>query len=58
MRITHKDGYKSGDYWVICPRCGWDWLKSQMVIESETGKEVCPECADEPSSTKSISAKW
>ena len=58
MRETHKQGYKPGNYWVVCPRCGWDYMKSDLVVEPGTGKEVCKRCADDPPEAKSKSAKY
>lgn len=52
MRETHVDGYKPGDYWVTCLRCGFEYRKSEMVIEY-TGKEVCKPCCDEHPKTPS-----
>jgi hypothetical protein len=57
MRETHKQGYRPGDYWVTCSRCGWDYLKSELVTEA-SGKEVCKDCADDDNNVKSIGAKW
>jgi len=58
MRQTHKQGYTPGDYWVECPRCGFDYLKSEMKVEPGTGKEVCPRCVDDPPETKSQRTNW
>ena len=57
FRETHKQGYKPGDYWVKCPRCNWDWLKSELIVE-HTGKEVCPRCKDDAPEVKSKGANW
>lgn len=57
MRHTHVSGYRSGDYWVVCPRCGFDWLQSRMVEEEDTGKVVCPDCKDDSEKSESISRK-
>ena len=58
IRETHRQGYVAGDYCVSCPRCDWDYLKSEMVVEDATGKEVCPRCKDDAPEVKSISARW
>lgn len=53
MRETHIDGYKPGDPWEVCPRCGLDYRASEMIVE-HTGKRVCREmCADEHPKTPS-----
>ena len=33
-------GYKAGDYWMVCDRCGFDYRRSQMRQEW-TGLWVC-----------------
>lgn len=46
MRETHVDGYKPGDPWETCPRCGFEYRASEMTVE-HTGKRVCKPCSDE-----------
>lgn len=53
MRQTHTDNVICwGDYWVECPRCGFDYRKSEMVLEY-TGLEVCKDCCDNHPQTPS-----
>lgn len=36
-------GYKAGDNWCECPRCGFDYYASELKKEW-TGKYVCKKC--------------
>lgn len=36
-------GFKPGDYWMICDRCGFKYRQSQMKKEW-TGSIVCTDC--------------
>lgn len=29
-----------------CPRCGWDFLNTELVAEQRTGQMVCTKCYD------------
>lgn len=42
--------WKQGDYKVNCERCGWDYLRSELVKEDITGALVCTkiDCVDPP----------
>lgn len=31
-----------------CPRCGWDYLNIELVLEERTGLRVCRSCYDPP----------
>jgi hypothetical protein len=49
-RHTHKWGtkkYRPGDEWDECDRCGFDYLKSELVVEPDTKYVVCRPCLDE-----------
>jgi hypothetical protein len=47
MRITHQgNSYRPGDYWRECPECGFDYLRSEMVIRWD-GLLVCMADNDE-----------
>ncbi len=46
MRVTHKgNSFVSGTYWRECDRCGFDYLRKELVKEW-TGLIVCRECND------------
>lgn len=40
--------YVPGDQKATCDRCGFDYLKSQLVEEERTGLMVCSHCYDPP----------
>jgi len=53
MNQTHVNNIiKWGDKWTECPRCGFDILESELMVEY-TGKKVCKKCKDESPTTKS-----
>ena len=57
MRQTHIDNViRWGDKWTTCPRCGFDVLESELVIEY-TGKKVCWKCKDDPPTARNIGQK-
>ncbi len=40
--------YVPGTYKRECDRCGFDFLRSQLVVERGTGFIVCKDCLDKP----------
>lgn len=40
-----------------CPRCGFDWLDTEMVVEERTGLLVCRLCYDPPHPQDRVRAK-
>lgn len=46
---TANAGYKPGNKWHVCPRCGFDVREKAMVKDHPTGIKMCKECADQPS---------
>jgi hypothetical protein len=46
---TANPGYKEGDYWAQCQRCGFDVYGSTLVEDGyRKGLLVCPRCKDLP----------
>ncbi len=46
MRQYPRNRFVPFTYKEECPRCGWDFLHSEMVWEERTKKYVCPACYD------------
>jgi hypothetical protein len=45
-RIYPENRYVPGTYKRECDRCGFDYLRSQMVEEEDTKLIVCKQCVD------------
>src|SRR3990167_4141973 len=43
MSHSLSPGFKSGDYWAVCDRCGFDFRVSKLR-EEWTGAVVCTTC--------------
>jgi hypothetical protein len=48
MHVYPLNRYVPGDQKDTCSRCGFDYLKSQLVEEERTGLMVCSHCYDPP----------
>ncbi len=46
MRETHRNNYVPGTKWKECPKCGFDFLEKDMVVNHD-GKLVCLKDFDE-----------
>lgn len=46
MRVYPRSRYVAGAMKVECPRCGFDFLTTEMMYEERTGKMVCTKCYD------------
>lgn len=40
---SRNPGFRSGDYWVVCDRCGFDYRNSQIKVQWD-GLTVCNRC--------------
>jgi len=52
MSHSPNPGFKPGDRWVECDRCGFDVYFSQTSIDPVAGIRVCSKCLDEPERKK------
>lgn len=48
MHVYPLNRYVAGDQKDTCARCGFDYLKSQLIEEERTGLMVCNKCYDPP----------
>jgi len=48
MRQYPLNRYVPGTYKRECDRCGWDYLRTELVREYDTNLLVCPSCLFEP----------
>ena len=47
-RIYPQNRFIPGTKKIECPRCGWDFLESELIYEERTKAKVCQKCYDPP----------
>lgn len=48
MRVYPLNRYVAGAKKQSCPRCDFDYLSTEMIVEERTGMLVCRQCYDPP----------